>query len=207
MTKKLYKLMNWADVEGIVYAEEDDPHRLLGPHVRGMNTMIQFFYPGAVSAVIVIGKNRYAMELADEEGYFAALVPKAEKTDCYTVEVRMQDGQIKEVCDPYCFGPVITKKDTEKFNHGIHYNVYDILGAHPMKINGISGVHFAVWAPNAMRVSVVGDFNGWDGRFHQMRRLWARGLFELLIPCAKDGDNYKYDTKLEGGTPFFKADP
>ena len=67
MTKKLYKLMNWADVEGIVYAEEDDPHRLLGPHVRGMNTMIQFFYPGAVSAVIVIGKNRYAMELADEE--------------------------------------------------------------------------------------------------------------------------------------------
>ena len=96
MTKKLYKLMNWADVEGIVYAEEDDPHRLLGPHVRGMNTMIQFFYPGAVSAVIVIGKNRYAMELADEEGYFAALVPKAEKTDCYTVEVRMQDGQIKD---------------------------------------------------------------------------------------------------------------
>lgn len=79
MTKKLYKLMNWADVEGIVYAEEDDPHRLLGPHVRGMNTMIQFFYPGAVSAVIVIGKNRYAMELADEEGYFAALVPKAWK--------------------------------------------------------------------------------------------------------------------------------
>ena len=101
MTKKLYKLMNWADVEGIVYAEEDDPHRLLGPHVRGMNTMIQFFYPGAVSAVIVIGKNRYAMELADEEGYFAALVPNAEKTDSYTVEVRMQDRQNKEVCDPY----------------------------------------------------------------------------------------------------------
>ena len=207
MTKKLYKLMNWADVEGIVYAEEDDPHRLLGPHVRGMNTMIQFFYPGAVSAVIVIGKNRYAMELADEEGYFAALVPKAEKTDCYTVEVRMQDGQIKEVCDPYCFGPVITKKDTEKFNHGIHYNVYDILGAHPMKINGISGVHFAVWAPNAMRVSVVGDFNGWDGRFHQMRRLWDSGIFELFIPCANVGDNYKYEIKLKGGKTFLKADP
>ena len=65
-----------------------------------------------------------------------------------------------------------------------------------MKINGISGVHFAVWAPNAMRVSVVGDFNGWDGRFHQMRRLWDSGIFELFIPCANVGDNYKYEICL-----------
>ena len=102
---------------------------------------------------------------------------------------------------------MITKKDTEKFNHGIHYNVYDILGAHPMEINGISGVHYAVWAPNAMRVSVVGDFNGWDGRFHQMRRLWDSGIFELFIPCANVGDNNKYEIKLKGGKTFLKADP
>lgn len=207
MTKKLYKLMNWADVEAIVYSEEDNPHRILGAHTVSGSTMIQFFYPGAVKAtVLTSAKNRFPMELADEEGYFALLIPKNEKLK-YTVEVTLADGTVREVCDPYNFAPQITKKDTDKFNNGIHYTIYELLGAHPKVIDGISGVYFAVWAPNALRVSVVGDFNNWDGRFHQMRRLWDSGIFEIFVPCANVQDNYKFEIKVKSGLVYLKADP
>ncbi len=206
MTKKLYKLMNWADIEGIVYSEEDDPHRILGAHTVSTGTLIQCFYPGAVHATVITEKGCYKMELADEEGFFAVLVPKSDKTK-YTIEVEMEDGLTKEICDPYNFEPQITKKDTEKFNSGIHYSIYDLLGAHVKTIDGITGVYFAVWAPNALRVSVVGDFNNWDGRYHQMRRLWNSGIFEIFVPCANVKDNYKFEIKAKGGNIFLKSDP
>ncbi len=206
MTKKLYKLMNWAEIEGIVYSEEDNPHKLLGITQVTGGTLVQFFYPNAKKATVVTKSSSIKMEQVDEEGYFAALLPKVQKPE-YHFSVEFQDGSKKEIIDPYQFEPVITKKDTEKFNHGIHYSIYKILGAHPMKINGIAGVHFAVWAPNAMRVSVVGDFNNWDGRIHQMRRLWDSGIFEIFIPAAKEGDNYKFEIKIRGGLTYLKADP
>lgn len=207
MTKKLYKLMNWADIEAIVYSEEDNPHRLLGIHKSGTMQLAQLWYPGATKAVLVSGENRYEMELADEEGYFAQLVPK--NVDKFKVfyEVTCENGVVKEVYDPYIFDPVITKKDTDKFNNGIHYTIYDLLGAHPMTLEGVKGVYFAVWAPNAMRISVVGDFNNWDGRFHQMRRLWDSGIFEIFVPCANINDNYKFEIKLKSGLMYLKADP
>ena len=109
--------------------------------------------------------------------------------------------------DPYRFAPVISKKDTDRFAAGIHYEAYNMLGAHVRTIDGIKGVHFAVWAPNALRVSVVGDFNHWDGRVHQMRRLWDSGIFELFIPGELEGQNYKYELKTKGGLTYLKADP
>ncbi len=207
MTKKLYKLMNWADIEAVVYSEEDNPHRMLGMHKQAAGQLVQFWYPEAVKAVLVSGENRYEMELADEAGYFALLVPKNVEKFKYFVEVTFADGTEKEVYDPYNFEPVITKKDTEKFNNGIHYTIYDLLGAHPMTLEGIKGVYFAVWAPNALRVSVVGDFNKWDGRVHQMRRLWDSGVFEIFVPCANVNDNYKFEIKAKSGLTFLKADP
>lgn len=207
MTKKLYKLMNWADIEAIVYSEEDNPHRLLGMHKCGSGQLVQFWYPGAQKAVVVSGTNRYEMELADEEGYFAALVPKNVEKYKYYVEATLQNGVVKEIYDPYNFEPVITKKDTQKFSSGIHYTIYELLGAHPMTLEGIKGVYFAVWAPNALRVSVVGDFNLWDGRVHQMRRLWDSGIFEIFVPCAHVNENYKFEIKLKSGLTYLKADP
>lgn len=103
--------------------------------------------------------------------------------------------------------PVITKEDTARFAAGIHYEAYRILGAHMMTIDKTQGVHFAVWAPNALRVSVVGDFNHWDGRRHQMRRLWDSGIFEIFIPGVREGENYKFELKLKGGLTYLKADP
>ena len=151
------------------------------------------------------------MDLEDEEGFFAALLPgKRIPKYHYHVDFGEEaDGKenIVEYEDPYRFAPQITEKETKKFNAGICYDIYEKLGSHPMTVNGVEGVLFAVWAPNAMRVSVVGDFNLWDGRRLPMRRLWDSGIFELFVPGLAAGQLYKYEIKAKGGLTFLKADP
>lgn len=208
MNNKLYKLMNWPDIEEIIYSESDNPHRTLGAHVVGNNTLIQAYLPGAKSVIVQNKKDKksYEMEMADEEGFFAVLVPgKAPFSYEYIAEY--EDGNLKKVKDAYNFAPQIDESDMDRFAAGIHYTIYEKLGAHPMMIDGVKGVYFAVWAPNAVRVSTVGDFNGWDGRIHQMRRLGHSGIFEIFIPDAKAGQNYKYEIKVKGGLTYLKADP
>ena len=208
MNKKLYKMMNWPEIEGIVYSESDDPHALLGAHVTGNCVLVQTFWPGAKSVrlQLVDDDKSYKMEMADEAGYFAVAVP-GKKIPDYEYIVEEQDGTLRKVKDAYNFPPQITREDTDKFNAGIHYTIYEKLGAHPMKIDGTEGVLFAVWAPNALRVSVVGDFNDWDGRTHQMRRLWNSGVFELFLPGVETGSCYKFEIKAKGGLTYMKADP
>lgn len=208
MNKKLYKLMNWAQIEEIVYSESDHPHDILGAHVTGNSVLVQTFQPGAKSVRLqLLDKDMsYRMEEADEEGYFALLLP-GKAIPAYEYVVEAANGSLKKVHDPYNFAPQITRQDTEKFAAGIHYTVYEKLGAHPMMLGGIAGTVFAVWAPNALRVSVVGDFNGWDGRAHQMRRLWDSGIFEIFLPDVKAGDCYKYEIKTKSGLVYLKADP
>ncbi len=208
MNNKLYKLMNWPAIEEIVFSESDDPHNILGPHVAGSSTLVQTFQPGAKKITLVLQdtKQKIEMEMADEEGFFAALVP-GKKIGSYMYEITEADDSVKKVADGYRFEPQITRQDTERFQAGIHYTVYEKLGAHPMTIDGIDGVYFAVWAPNALRISVVGDFNNWDGRANQMRRLWDSGIFEVFIPGVKAGENYKFELKVKGGLTYLKADP
>ena len=207
MNDKLYKLMNWRDIEEVVYSESDDPHRLLGAHKAGGKLLVQAFFPDAKSVTLrsTDGTKAYSMECVDSAGFYAALLPEKPS---FTYTYLVNDGQ-KEIVrkEAYAFDPVITKKDTEKFQAGIHYTVYQILGAHAMTINGTAGMHFAVWAPGALRVSVVGDFNHWDGRVHQMRRLWDSGIFELFLPDVGVGENYKFEIKVKGGLTYLKADP
>ena len=208
MTKKLYKLMNWPEIEEIIYSESDDPHRILGPHRAGKQTLLQAYFPGAKKASVICEDTgeEIRMELADEDGFFAALLPEPD-APAYHYAVKGQDGGTVVYGDPYRYQPQITKKDTEKFKNGIHYTIYEKLGAHPMEIGGVKGTYFAVWAPGAMRISVVGDFNSWDGRMHQMRRLWDSGIFEIFVPGAAVGDNYKYEIKLKDGRLYLKSDP
>ncbi len=212
MTDKLYELMNWPQIEGIVYSESDHPHDLLGPHRVGNRILVQAYFPDAISAKIQLledGKDvssEVEMEVADEQGYFAALLD-LRKMPAYRYAVQYEGGEMVTAGDPYRHEPLITQEDTEKFKNGIHYTIYEKLGAHPCTLDGEEGTYFAVWAPNAMRISVVGDFNHWDGRIHQMRRLWDSGIFELFVPGAKVGDNYKYELKLAGGLVYLKSDP
>ncbi len=209
MSKKLYNLMDWAEIEAVTYSEEDHPKAVLGAHpVRGGQTLVTAYLPLAKKVDILMNgeKTPVSMELADEEGYFAVLVKNREPFE-YKLIMTDTEGKRKEIQDPYSFPNVITKRDIQKFSSGLHYRSYEILGAHPETINGTEGVRFAVWAPNAVRVSVVGEFNDWDGRLHQMERLWESGIFELFIPEVPVGCRYKYEIRLRSGICLLKSDP
>ncbi len=210
MNKKIYNMMNWPKIEEIIYSECDDPHLLLGPHSAGNQTLVQAFFPDAVKVTLVFNESgeTFPMEMADDDGYFALLLPmQAEEVPVYHYNVKGRNGAVMSWGEAYRYEPLITREDTERFKSGIHYTIYEKLGAHPVSIDGVKGTYFAVWAPAAMRVSVVGDFNGWDGRVHQMRRLWDSGIFELFVPDAAEGDNYKFELKLKTGLAYLKSDP
>lgn len=207
MEEKLYNLMDWAGIEAIVYSEEDNPHGILGPHITEEGVLIQTFLPGAVKVSVKVGKEEYPMVQEDEEGFYAVLIP-GDVIPVYTKKAEFDSGDVIDgISDPYAFEPQISENETRKFNAGICYDIYEKLGAHPMKINGVDGVLFAVWAPNAIRVSVVCDAVLWDGRRLPMRRLWDSGIFELFVPGLTEGTIYKYEIKAKGGLTFLKADP
>lgn len=203
MLDKLYQLMDWPRIEAVVYAEEKHPKSILGPHVVKGGILIQGFFPHAKEVFVKVDskEKNYRMVLEDESGFYSILIPgKTIPEYCFII-----DGEEKQ--DPYRFPDLLTKEDEAQFGAGIHYSVYEKLGAHPMCIDAVEGTHFAVWAPNALRVSVVGDFNGWDGRVHQMEFHEDSGIYELFIPGVKDGDIYKYELKLKGGSVYLRQDP
>ncbi len=207
MAKTLYDLMDWPEIETIIYSESDDPHAILGPHKTSKGILIQTFLPTAQKVTVKLQDGRlYPMELIEKPGFFAVLLPKKAASE-YTLLVAWQSGEEEEIKDPYCFEPVWGQEDTQKFTCGIHYRIYEKMGAQEMTLDGVDGVLFSVWAPNAVRVSVVGDFNQWDGRCHQMRRLWDSGVFELFIPGLSAGCIYKYELKLKGNQISLKTDP
>ncbi len=208
MNERLYEMMDWARIEGLVYSEENQPHDFLGAHQTKDGVLIQTFIPTAVKVEVILEgtKKHIEMEEEDEAGFFAALLPR-KSIPKYKLEVTFDDGSVQELYDPYSFEPQITRKMTEKFNKGISYDIYEKLGAHPMTVDGVDGIYFAVWAPNALRVSLVGDFNLWDGRRLPMRRLWDSGIFEIFIPDLPLGSLYKYEIKAQNGLTFLKADP
>lgn len=208
MNDILYNLSDWAEIEAIVYSEHDNPHSILGAHVVEEGILFNIFIPTAVSVVLHMTKigKEYTMEIADEAGFFSVLV-NGKRIPEYTYVVTYDNGDKQEIVDPYRFDPVIDGMDLKLFTSGIHYDIYNKLGAHPMEIDGVCGVLFGVWAPNAMRVSVVGDFNLWDGRRHPMRRLGDSGVFELFIPGLHCGELYKYEVKVNSQCVMLKADP
>mgnify|MGYP000348657446 CR=1 FL=1 len=226
MNKKLYDLMDWEGIEGIVYSEEDHPERLLGAHkIRG-GFLVQTFQPDAKQVSLKLKKSgkMIVMEQADDAGFFAGILQE-KKLIPYVFEVVYENGDSVEVEDPYLYTELLGSNELNRFSNGIHYSVYDYLGAHTMAVygcgsqaepewdvysagkNGVYGTHFAVWAPNAMRVSVVGDFNHWDGRIHQMSRLGDSGVFALFIPGVDQGAVYKYEIKVNYKTLLLKTDP
>lgn len=208
MDRKCYDCMDWAGIEEIVYSEAADPHGILGPHLTEHGLLIQAFIPTAAGITVRLkrSKKEYPMELADEAGFFAVLIPSRVMVS-YTLLVTYDNDASEELLDPYSFAPLYRAGDIKKFESGIHYSIFEKMGAHPMTAGKAEGVYFSVWAPCAMRVSVVGDFNLWDGRRHQMRKLGDSGIFELFIPGLKTGIIYKYEVKQRNGELKLKSDP
>lgn len=205
MDEKLYNLMNWPRIEDVVYCEESAPRDVMGPSLTQEGVIVQGFFPDAEAVSVVTGGKTYVCELEDEAGYYAVLLPRR-KIPEYKFRVT-KNGETKEFYDPYAFPGQITEDEEKAFCAGVYYEAYEKMGAHPMEINGVKGTYFAVWAPNAVRVSVVGDFNNWDGRTLMMHRMPMSGIYELFVPGVGAGDIYKYEIKTKDGGILLKADP
>jgi 1,4-alpha-glucan branching enzyme len=143
------------------------------------------------------------------EGLFEAIVPlDGRDPHAFAYRFRIHDsGSTRDVIDPYQFGQVLSDFDLHLLSEGTHYRAWDKLGPRRITIGSVSGVHFAVWAPNAQRVSVIGDFNRWDGRVHPMRRLVPSGIWEIFVPDLTDGACYKFEIRTPAGHLLQKADP
>ena len=205
MSDKSYDYMDWQGVEAVVYGEEVSPRDVCGPRITKDGVLVQGFFPDAAEVSVISGKQIYPCEKHDEAGYFAALLP-FRKIPEYKFRIKTGE-ETKEIYDPYAFPCQFTEEEEKAFCAGVSYEAYKKLGAHPMKIDGVQGTYFAVWAPNAMRVSVVGDFNQWDGRRNLMHRMPMSGIFELFVPEVGTGELYKYEIKTKRGEILLKADP
>jgi 1,4-alpha-glucan branching enzyme len=195
-----------AELEALLRGEHGEPFSLLGVHPGDGAWHIRVLAPGAATAGIEMAGGAYQpLVRLHEDGIFGAVV--AEKPGLYTVVAAKGNAEWRFV-DPYQFAPILGEVDEHLISEGTHLNLWRKLGAHPGTHGGFDGVSFAVWAPAARRVSVVGDFNGWDGRRHVMRRRGQTGVWEIFLPGVKAGERYKYEIAGPGdGLPRTKSDP
>ena len=197
------------DVAGIIAATHHDPFAILGLHDVPEGMVIRAFVPSVarLQALIEPVDSILDLERRGESDFFEALVPGAKDRFAYRLRAEEKDRKW-EFPDPYAFGPVLGPLDDYLLVEGTHQRLYERLGAHAITHEGVDGVLFAVWAPQAKRVSIVGDFNQWDGRRHTMRKRVDSGLWELFAPGLGEGTVYKYEIVGAGGNLVpLKADP
>src|SRR5208337_1403887 len=195
-------------VQALLAARHADPFAVLGPHETQNGVVIRALVPDAESVTVVPGDGSGDISLISRGGgFFEGLIKQRMSRFPYRLRAANAGGQW-EFVDPYALPPVLGATDDYLFVEGTHHQLYERLGAHPMQFEGIDGVHFAVWAPRAQRVSVVGGFNAWDGRRHQMRKRIDSGLWEIFAPGVEEGTVYKYEIISNDGRLLpLKADP
>jgi 1,4-alpha-glucan branching enzyme len=211
------------ELEVIARGEHFDPFAVLGPHwterVGKKLLAIRVVHPNAAEVTVLWGKKAEAYRAVriHPDGVFEAQIPasaagksqtEAVAAGAYRLQFRFSDGYVFETYDPYAFPPVLTEYDLYLSGEGTHYQKYEKLGAHVREVAGVRGVHFGVWAPNARRVSVVGNFNIWDGRVHPMRHRGSSGIWEIFIPGMGEGELYKFEILSSAGKLVgLKTDP
>ena len=208
MNEKLQRWINWIQYDELIAGKNNNPKKLLGLHDYYKGQVVTAYKPHTVCVKVMssTGKNVMEMEPVGEDGFFGLYLPKKVYKN-YVFETTYEDGSTVTLADPYAFEPQISDMDIYLFAEGKHYEIYEKLGAHPMKLNGVEGTYFAVWAPNARRVSVVGDFNMWDGALHPMNMMGPSGIHELFIPGVKEGAVYKFQILTRFDELIYKADP
>ena len=203
------------ELEALRQARVPNPHDLLGLHAatyrRQKGLVARAYLRDAVSCELVdlssAAEVRHPLKRLTEDGVFEGFIKGRSEAFRYRLRVETRMGEIRQFYDPYAFLPTLGDQDLYLFNEGNEHFVYNKLGAHARLQAGVSGYSFAVWAPEAQRVSVVGDFNGWDGRYHPMRAMGSSGVWEIFIPGLQDGVKYKYEVRAKDGTLHLKTDP
>ena len=196
-----------AAAQAIVEGRHGDPFAVLGPHMVGGEVVVTAFVPGAERLFLLGAKSAKPVEAQSVPGFDGLFQGVLAKKGAYRLKAEGH-GTEWEFEDPFRFGPIMGDMDEYLLGEGTHQRIWQVLGAHLTTHDGVDGVHFAVWAPNAQRVSVVGDFNIWDGRRHPMRRRGATGVWETFVPGLKDGASYKYEIRAGSGELMpLKADP
>ena len=206
-------ILTQAELASLTQAQHRHPHQLLGMHPLGdgSGVVARAYLPNAakVEVVPVSEKSRpkFKLEQIDESGLFEGVTKGAAKVYAYDLVITDYQGNTRRTRDGYSFLPTLGETDLHLFNEGNDRRAYEKLGAQLRTIDGVPGTSFAVWAPNAQRVSVVGEFNNWDGRYHAMRTLGASGVWELFVPGLGEGTLYKFEVKNAQGLPVLKTDP
>jgi 1,4-alpha-glucan branching enzyme len=203
------RVMTREEIEALVGGYHADPFRILGPHVvnrrKTPSWEVRAFLPQAAGAEVIVDGEAAAMKKVHSTGFYVASFEGEPRR--YRLRAKLLDGSAYEFEDPYRFPLLITDFDLHLYSEGTNYESYRSLGAHPVEVEGVAGVRFAVWAPNAEVVTVVGDFNQWDTRRHPMR-LRTVGIWEIFIPGLRSGDTYKYFVRSRfQGYKQLKMDP
>ena len=205
---------NMSELMQIVNGEHANPHNILGKHVKKSGEIIlRVFNPDADKVEAFDERNpsiRIKFDKEHQSGFFVAIMcDDIFKGHRYKLKFTSHKPEctVWEMYDPYCFSPTMSELDLYLFGNGTHYEIYNKLGAVTCEIDGVKGVAFAVWAPNAKRVSVVGDFNVWNGLRNPMRALGSSGIWEVFIPGVRDYDRYKFEINAHSGVVLQKADP
>src|SRR3989449_484574 len=201
------------ELRGLVEVNTRSPHQLLGMHPLGDGSglVVRALLPDAakveVQPVHERDKPSFALKRISQSDIFEGVTKEATRVYAYDLVIADRSGTVRRTRDPYSFLPTLGESDLFLFGKGDERRIYDKLGAQLRTIDGVSGASFAVWAPNAQRISVVGDFNNWDGRAHQMRSLGLSGVWEIFIPGVAEGGHYKYGIRNLRGPIVMKTDP
>ncbi|HZL46484.1 MAG TPA: 1,4-alpha-glucan branching protein GlgB [Opitutaceae bacterium] len=210
-----------SELKSLLTAQQSQPHSLLGMHAakdgQGSGLVVRALIHDAAECAVIDARDpaalmaggaaRWPMKLVAPAGLFEVFIPGPPEVFRYQLRVKLHSGAIRQAYDPYAFLPTLGEQDVYLFNEGNEHRIYQKLGAHVRVVDRVAGVSFAVWAPTAKRVSVVGDFNRWDGRYHPMRSLGASGVWELFIPGLGEGEVYKYEIWDHRGLIRLKTDP
>ena len=202
------------EIELITSVKCAQPHGLLGmhPHKKGKKNclIVRAYLDDAQSCHLldVVNEEKlYELKRVTKDGLFEGIIEDRNEVFHYRLRVERLNGEIRQFSDPYSFLPTLSEDDIYLFSDGSDHFVHHKMGSQIRTIDGVIGVSFAIWAPNAERVSVVGDFNHWDGRYHAMRSLGASGIWELFIPSLESGVKYKYEISTRQGSLLLKTDP
>ena len=206
-------ILTRSELESLTQAKHRSPHQLLGMHPLGDGSGVEVraFLPNAAAVEIAPThekkKPQIKLERLDDSGLYEGVSIGAQHVYAYDLVITDYQGHVRRTRDAYSFLPTLGATDLHLFGQGDERRIYEKLGAQLRVIDGVPGTSFAVWAPNAQRVSVVGEFNGWDGRYHALRLLGASGVWEIFIPGVGEGALYKYEIKDAHGSVSLKTDP